>query len=140
MAKKTELKQIIVNNDPKSTYSESIRSIRTNLQFSSINKELQVLLVTSPEPGDGKSFTTANLATAYAQDGKKVLIIDCDLRKGRQHKLFKLNSSRGLSNLLISNKNYSEYINKTQIENLYVIPRFPLSNSTSLSTFTNYVD
>jgi Mrp family chromosome partitioning ATPase len=78
MAKKEEVQQLIVNNDPKSTYSEAIRSIRTNLQFSSINRDLEVLLITSPEPGDGKSFTSANLAAAYAQDGKKVLIIDCD--------------------------------------------------------------
>ncbi len=130
MAKKELQQQIIVNNDPKSIYSESIRSIRTNLQFSSINKDLEVLLITSPEPGDGKSFTSANLAAAYAQDGKKVLIIDCDLRKGRQHRIFGIakDATKGYSNLILNyNKNIdiAEYVEKTHVKNVYLIPNGP---------------
>ena len=80
-------------------------------------------MVTSSMPGEGKSFTSANLATAFAQDGNKVLMIDCDMRKGRLHKIFKLSNSKGLSNLLIDNvtKNYKKYIKETKVENLSII-------------------
>ncbi len=130
MAKKEEVQQLIVNNDPKSTYSEAIRSIRTNLQFSSINRDLEVLLITSPEPGDGKSFTSANLAAAYAQDGKKVLIIDCDLRKGRQHRIFGIgkDATKGYSNLILNYDRHidvTDYVEKTNVKNVFLIPNGP---------------
>ena len=79
---------LIVNVKPKSAFSEAIKTIRTNLQFSAVDSEMKIILLTSAEMGDGKSFILANLALAYAQEDKKVLIIDCDLRRGRQHKIF----------------------------------------------------
>ena len=116
-------KDLIVHNDPKSPISEGIRTIRTNLQFSNVDGNVKKIMITSSMPGEGKSFTTANLATAFAQDGNKVLIIDCDMRKGRLHKIFEISNSKGLSNLLIDNieKNYKKYIKKTKIENLDVL-------------------
>ena len=119
--------QILVNVDPKSYYAESIRSIRTNLQFSGVNKEVKTILMTSPEPSDGKSFTSANLAVAYAQEGKKVLIIDCDLRRGSQHKIFNVikDPSKGYSNLILNyedDMNYHDYLVKTNIKNVTLIP------------------
>ena len=81
---------LIINVNPKSIFSESIKTIRTNLAFSAIGNEMKVLLATSPAAGDGKSFISANLAVAYAQEGKKVLMIDCDLRRGRQHEIFEV--------------------------------------------------
>ena len=75
-SKMTENNDLVIATNPKSSFAESVKSIKTNLVFSSIGKELKVILVTSPEPGDGKSFLIANLATAFAQDDKKVLIID----------------------------------------------------------------
>ena len=114
---------LIVEKKPKSVTSENIRTLRANLQFSSIDNELKTILVTSTLPGEGKSYISANLATSFAQAGKKVLVIDCDLRKGRQHRIFNTSSKRGLSNLLISDKSYKEYISQTKIENLFVIPR-----------------
>lgn len=121
---------LIININPKSMFSESIKSIRTNLQFSAIDNELKVILSTSPEAGDGKSFVTANLAVAYAQEGKKVLIIDCDLRRGRQHGIFNtMNATNaGYSNLIL---NYKEgvklirYIIKTEVKNIDLIPTGP---------------
>ena len=117
-------KDLIVHNDPKSPISEGLRTIRTNLQFSNVDKQMKKIMITSSMPGEGKSFTSANLATAFAQDGAKVIMIDCDMRKGRLHKIFEISNSKGLSNLLIDNieKNYKKYIKKTNIENLSIIP------------------
>ena len=122
--KEDKSKDLIVHNDPKSPISEGIRTIRTNLQFSNVDTVNKKIMITSSMPGEGKSFTSANLATAFAQDGNKVLIIDCDMRKGRVHKIFEISNSKGLSNLLIDNieKNYKKYIKKTKIENLEVLP------------------
>lgn len=115
--------ELIVNTNPKSSFSESIKTVRTNLQFSLINSNVKVILLTSPEPGDGKSFVSANLAVAFAQENKKVLIIDSDLRKGRQYKIFGVENdrSKGYSNLILSAKDeetINSFITKTEIENL----------------------
>lgn len=117
---KTEL---IVNKYPKSIVSEGIKSLRTNLQFSSIDKNVKSILITSSIPGEGKSFISANLATAFAQTGKNVLLVDCDMRKGRQHKIFNVSNARGYSNLLIDDfkNNYSSYIKNTEVKNLYLL-------------------
>ena len=108
---------LIINVNPKSIFSESIKTIRTNLAFSNVKNKMKVILTTSPESGDGKSFISANLAVAYAQEGKKVLMIDCDLRRGRQHQIFEVMnlSSSGYSNLIL---NYGEdtKINKYIVE------------------------
>ena len=115
---------LVVNDLPKSNTSESIRTLRTNLQFASVDKELKTLLFTSTMPSEGKSFISSNLAVSFAETNKKVLIIDCDLRKGRQHDIFKISRRKGLSNLLASNiDDYYKYIYKTKIKNLCLIPR-----------------
>ncbi len=115
---------LIVDKKPNANASESIRTLRTNLQFSSIDEDLKTILVTSSLPSEGKSFVSANLAISFAQTGKRVLLMDCDLRKGRQSNIFKVNGRKGLSNLLISDiHGYADYIFETKIENLYVIPK-----------------
>jgi len=117
--------ELVVFNRPKSNISEDIRTIRTNLQFTSSVQDAKVLLVTSSVPGEGKSFISSNLACAFAQTGETTLLIDSDLRLGRTHKIFNVSNERGLSNLLASKevKKCLPYINSTQIENLFVIPR-----------------
>ena len=116
--------ELIVYNKPKSTISEDIRTIRTNLQFSSSVSDSKVILITSSVPGEGKSFISSNLACAFAQNGESTLLIDCDLRLGRIHKIFGISNSSGLSNLLISEdvKDCSSFIKKTSIDDLYIIP------------------
>ena len=97
-------KDLVITKNPKSLFAESIRSIRTNIAFSSLDKDVKIIMNTSPEAGDGKSFITANLAIAYAQEDKKVLLIDADLRRGTQHEIFGVNNftNGGYSNLMFS--------------------------------------
>lgn len=117
--------ELVVFTRPKSNISEDIRTIRTNLQFTSADGSSKVLLVTSSVPGEGKSFISSNLAAAFAQTGESTLLIDSDLRLGRVHKIFGVSNKKGLSNLLVEQDvvDCSEYIKKTDVENLYVIPR-----------------
>ena len=117
--------ELVIHNKPKSNISEDIRTIRTNLMFTSADEESKVILITSSIPGEGKSFISSNLATAFAQTGESTLLIDCDLRLGRVHKIFGLSNNKGLSNLLVVQNvvDCAEYIKKTTIPNLYVIPR-----------------
>lgn len=131
---------LIVDKKPKAFASENIRTLRTNLQFASVDNEIQTLLVTSTLPGEGKSFISANLAVSFAQAGKKVLLVDCDLRKGRQHKIFKISGKRGLSTLLIHEaKDFGDYVYSSKIDGLYVMPRgvFPPNPSELLSSKKN---
>ena len=77
-------KEVIAQKDPKSPISELFRTIRTNIQFMNANKKMKTLLVTSTFPGEGKSWVASNLAVTFAQAGKRVVLIDADMRKGRQ--------------------------------------------------------
>ena len=121
---KGKKEELLLVKYPKSLVSESIKTLRTNLQFSSVDNEVKTILVTSSIPGEGKSFISSNLAIAFTQTGKNVLIVDCDMRKGRQHKIFKASNSKGLSNLLIDDiTKFDRYVNRTIIENLSLITR-----------------
>lgn len=118
--------ELILNSDPKSTISETIRTLRTNLQFASVDKKLKSILITSSMPGEGKSFIASNLALAFAQTDKKVLLVDCDIRKGRQHQIFGTHNKKGLSNLLLEedvDSKIDDFIFKTKIPNLSVMFR-----------------
>lgn len=117
--------ELIITTNPKSNISESIRTIRTNLQFSSMGKKVKTIFVTSSIPGEGKSFISSNLAVAFAQTDKKVLIVDCDMRRGRVHNIFGLRANKGLSNLLIDDieEEFKHYIVKSEISNLYILTR-----------------
>lgn len=114
--------ELVVARAPKSIVSENIKSLRTNLQFTAVDRNLKTILVTSTNASEGKSFVSSNLAISFAQAGKKVLIVDCDLRKGRLHKLFKMFNNAGLSDLLADSvKNMSRYIRKTSVDKLDLI-------------------
>lgn len=121
-------KEVIVQKDPKSPVSEVFRTLRTNIQFMNTSKKLKTLLITSTLPGEGKSWVTSNLAVTFAQAGKKVVLIDADMRKGRQYTIFGASPRPGLSNYLSetdpddpSNTDISDYIQKTEVENLLLI-------------------
>ena len=91
----------IVEKQPKSIAAESYRTLRTNIQYSSFDKEYKVIMVTSSEPGEGKSTTAGNLALCLAQGDKKVILVDFDLRKPSLHKKFKVSNIIGLSDVII---------------------------------------
>jgi capsular exopolysaccharide synthesis family protein len=110
-------------NNPKSRVAEAIKTIRTNLDFNNIDGSKKRVLLTSSQPGEGKSFIAACLAYSYAATGKKVLIIDCDLRRGRQSSLFGVLNKKGLSNLLITDLTDVKIVPiQTKINNVYLIP------------------
>ena len=121
---------LIVLKDPKSPISEIFRTIRTNIQFMDAKQEAKLILITSAYAEEGKSWISSNLAVAFAQAGKRVLLIDADMRKGRQSNIFKVSQKPGLSNYLsnvdddgnrIINKDITSYIQKTSVKNLYLI-------------------
>ncbi|MFA9396916.1 MAG: CpsD/CapB family tyrosine-protein kinase [Clostridiaceae bacterium] len=104
------MKGLIVELEPKSPVSESYRTLRTNIEFSSIDKETKRVLVTSSGPQEGKSTLSANLALTMANSGKRTLYIDCDLRKPTVHKKFKITNRIGLSNLLVDGLKLEETV------------------------------
>jgi len=112
---------------PRSAIAEAFRSLRTALSFSAAAQETRSILVTSPSPLEGKSLVSINLAIAFAQAGKRVLLVDSDLRKPRLHKTFSLSPTVGLSNLLAGEgaQDLEEVIHPTPIENLWVLPCGP---------------
>ena len=120
----TEFKRrLITYEDPKSPISESYRSLRTNISYaSSIEKKIKSLLVSSSQPGEGKSTTTANLAIAFAQLRKKTLLVDADLRKPVQHNVFGHPRGPGLSEYLIGEvSDLESIILPTKVDNLSII-------------------
>lgn len=123
-------KELVAAREPKSPISELFRTLRTNIQFMNTKGELKSLLITSTSPSEGKSWVSSNLATTFAQAGKKVILVDCDMRKGRLFSIFGTAPVPGLSNYLSGINSQGEkgdadilsYVNKTEVENLYLLP------------------
>ena len=121
-------RELITQRDPKSPVSEVFRTLRTNIQFMNANKKLKTLLITSTFPSEGKSWVSSNLAVTFAQAGKKVILIDADMRKGRQYTIFGASPRPGLSNYLSGmdvedgqEPDVTDYLQKTDIENLLIM-------------------
>lgn len=121
---------------PKSAEAEAIRGIRTQLLFSTRNKDHQVIQVTSPNAGDGKSTLAANLALALASADKRVVLVDCDFRKPRVHKLFALeNPDVGLASVVADQSDLGGAVHGCEIDNLTLLPCGPRpSNPAELLT------
>jgi len=117
-------KNILINSDPKSPVAEAYRTLRTNIEFSSIDKTLQTIVITSSGAGEGKSTTSINLAYAFVQSGKKVLLVDADLRRPMLHKKFEVSNQCGLSSVLIGDKSIEDCC--TRIENLDLMTSGPI--------------
>lgn len=117
---------LITELNPKSPISEGYRMLRTNIEFSTINKKLQIIMVTSSMPSEGKSTTCANMAVAFAQANKRVLLIDADLRKPSQHHIFRMSNRSGLTTALFNQLNLQDIIQHTNTENLSIIQAGPI--------------
>ena len=110
----------IVDKLPKSITAESYRSLRTNIQYSSIDKQVKTLVVTSSNAGEGKSTVSGNLAYTFFQSGKRVLIIDCDLRKPSLHRKFNVSNEVGLTDVLVGTSELNKVMKKID-DNLYLL-------------------
>ncbi|WP_423799419.1 CpsD/CapB family tyrosine-protein kinase [Neobacillus sp. SAB-20_R2A] len=111
--------------DSKSPIAEQYRIIRTNIQFSSVDQEIKSLMLTSADPGDGKSTTAANLAVAFAQQGKNVLLVDADLRKPTMQYTFNQTNTFGLTSVLTKQINLEQAVAEID-ENLYLLTSGPI--------------
>lgn len=112
--------QLIMKHNGKSPISETYRTLRTNIQFTALDTKEKLLVVTSAGMGEGKSTTITNLAVAIAETDKKVLLIDCDMRRPTVHKIFRLSNTQGLSNYLIGQAPLEEVVAKEE-GNLHIL-------------------
>lgn len=121
----------IVESQPHSVAAEAFRTVRTAVQFSAAGASAKVLVVTSPAPGDGKTTVASNMAIAFAQAGRKTLLIDADCRKPRQHRVFGLEAERGLASVLLKTQKgkVSSPIQKTEVARLDLLPCGPVPSN-----------
>ena len=117
---------LITLEQSKSPISEAFRTLRTNVQFTSVDSETKKIMVTSAGPREGKSSTVANLAVSIAQTGKTVLVVDADLRNPTQHKLFGCDNVQGLSVALVQDQDNRSYVRETAVPGLQLITGGPI--------------
>ena len=135
---------LLAVTNPADLAIEALRSLRTSLHFARLEAKNNILMISGPSPGVGKSFVSANLGAIMAQAGQRVLLIDADMRKGYLNKLFKLPAENGLSELLATRITSSDAIYKTEVEGLDIVPRgqIPPNPSELLmhANFTSFLD
>ncbi|APF22162.1 CpsD/CapB family tyrosine-protein kinase [Clostridium butyricum] len=125
----------VMERKPKSVVSEAYRTLRTNIQYSSFDKKIQTIVVTSAEAAEGKSTVSGNLALAFAQNEKRVIIVDCDLRKPSVHKNFKVSNLCGLSEVLIGKSELNNVIqNRNEHLDILTSGKIPPNPSEMLSS------
>lgn len=123
---KQKQRTLITHHQPKSPISEQYRTIRTNIQFSAVDEEVRSIMVTSTGPGEGKSTTAANLAVVFAQQGKRVLLIDADLRKPTVHYTFRVQNIHGLTSVLLKNNSLQEAVTMSEVDQLDILTSGPI--------------
>ncbi|EOU1488028.1 polysaccharide biosynthesis tyrosine autokinase [Clostridium perfringens] len=127
--KKYEGNVTIIGNS-KSSVSEAYRNTRTNIQFSNLDENLNVIAITSSKPSEGKSTMISNIGAAFGNlENKKVLIIDCDLRNPSIHRMFGLSNAIGLTDVLIGNKTFNQCVQNTEVKNLKVLTTGNIPNN-----------
>lgn len=118
-------RSLISYTSPNSLISEQYRTLRTNIQFASVDHTNRTFIITSPGHNEGKSTTTVNLAISMAQQGQKVLLVDADIKKPMLHHAFKINNNTGLTNVLVGHTQLENAIFQTEIGRLGVLPSGP---------------
>ncbi|PGY12659.1 CpsD/CapB family tyrosine-protein kinase [Bacillus sp. AFS031507] len=126
LTSKDASRKLVTAIDPKSPISEHYRTIRTNIQYSSIDQEIRAIMVTSSGPAEGKSTTAANLAVTFAQLGKKVLLVDADLRKPTVHHTFGVNNLFGFTTVLTKQRALEKTVLETGEQDLYILTSGPI--------------
>ncbi|MHA6480442.1 CpsD/CapB family tyrosine-protein kinase [Paenibacillus sp. strain BS8-2] len=125
MSRLTRKWNLITERNPESPISEGYRMLRTNIEFATNNDKPQIIMISSSQPGEGKSTTCANMAVTFAQANKRVLVIDADLRKPAQHYIFSVSNHKGLTNALLNRLEPQEVIQRTSTDNLSVLTAGP---------------
>jgi len=123
---RSEIYQLVTILYPRSTAAEAYRTLRTNLEFASVDTPARTILVTSSRPGEGKTVTASNLAVVFADAGRTVLLVDADLRQPGVHKVFDLPNARGLSTVLRGDDRWESVVQATEQPNLGVLTTGPL--------------
>lgn len=113
---------LVTVSDTTSLSAEAYRTLRTNLLFSQAVQSLRTVVVTSAAPSEGKTTTAANVAVSFAQQGMRVLIVDCDLRRSRLHKLFSVPREPGLTEFVLGHLDQDAAVRETAVAGLYVLP------------------
>ncbi len=139
---KTTIKnsEIISLINPKSPTTEAYRSLLTNIEYSSVDHQIKTIAVTSSAPSEGKSTTVANLAVTYADTGKRVLLVDCDLRKPRLNKLFNVSNLAGLTSVLTGKASLSESIKLIKEGMLVILDTPPVGLVTDAALISAKLD
>ncbi|WP_280160490.1 CpsD/CapB family tyrosine-protein kinase [Priestia megaterium] len=119
-------RRLLAHNSPKDPVAEQYRTIRTNIQFSDTEQDIKSIMLTSTGPGEGKSTTASNLATVYAQQGLRVLLIDADLRKPTSHYTFRLENHVGLTNVLTKQSPLGQAVQTTEVPELFLLTSGPI--------------
>ncbi len=114
------------HHDPLSKISEAYKIARTNIEFAMIDQDLKTINITSTQQSEGKSITIANLAISYAQAGRKILLVDADLRRPSLHRRFGLSNRQGLSSAIVQGSNPENYIQDSRIPNLSLLTSGPI--------------
>ncbi|UKJ81809.1 CpsD/CapB family tyrosine-protein kinase [Priestia megaterium] len=134
-------RRLLAHNSPKDPVAEQYRTIRTNIQFSNVDQDIKTIVLTSSGAEEGKSTTSANLATVYAQQGLNVLLIDADLRKPTGHYTFRLENHIGLTNVLTRQSTLAQAVQESEIPHLSVLTSGPIPpNPSELLASTQMVE
>jgi capsular exopolysaccharide synthesis family protein len=116
---------LVAASSPRSQAAEAYRTLRTNIQFSSLDRDIRTLLVTSPDANEGKTTILANLAIMFTESGRRVIVVDCDLRRPRLHALFELQESPGMTTMVLD-ESAEAPLQATMIPQLWLLASGPL--------------